>query len=281
MADGAISVRSAVSFSWSLWTAKWRAIWGVLALNSLAGTVAMAGSLASNPTLLQVGALAAVVFAVMSDGAVFRLALADRHLGDAEFAPGVSGLQWRQTEWRILGATVLLAAFVAIVAVLLLIAVGAVVVGLLDSGGLTAIPKTPEAINKALGPAGQQVVQALVLVALGAVTFVVTRLRLATACTVDAGKIQVLSTWRMTRGHFWRIFGTLILIIGPSFLVSVLLAGTMLGTGTAPVQMTPGAALLSGLILGVLSGAMTQPLIAGVLAYYCRHLRTTAAGGTT
>ncbi len=282
MADGAISVRSAVSFSWSLWTANWRTIWGVLALNSLAGTVAMAGSLALNDALYLAGLGAALIFSLMSDGAVFRLALADRHVGDAAFSPGPSGLQWQMIEWRMFAAKVLLGVFMAIVAMLLLVALWAVAIGVVsNNGGPVAIPMTVDALTKGLGPAGAAVVSALVLVSLGAVVFVGVRLSLAAAATVDAGKIQVLSTWRMTRGRFWQIFFSLLLIIGPSVLVSALLGSGVHGAGTTPVQMTPSAALFSGLILGVLSGGVMQPLIAGVLAYYCRHLRTTAPGGTT
>ncbi len=282
MADSPVSVRGAVAFSWSLWSAHWRSIWGVLALSSLAGTVATAGSLVDNQPLKFVGLGASVIISLMSNGAIFRLAFADRHVGDPAFAPGPSGLQWRALEWRLLGATGLLIAFEMIIAVLLLIAVGAVAAGLmLSHGGLARPPQTPEAIVAALGPAGGAVVSLLAIVGYGAFLFVAIRLGLTTAATADEGRIQVLSTWRLTRGQFWRMVGSLFVIIAPLTLFSMVVGATnvsMQGGVATTVQLSPSAALVSGLLMGVLSGGVMQPLIAGVLAYFYRKLKAPGSG---
>lgn len=285
MADGPVTIRGAIDFSWTLWTTHWRAIWGVLALSSLAGTVAIAGQLSNNDLVYAAGLGASVTISLMANGAVFRLAFADRHPGDAGYTPGPSGLQWRAMEWRMLGASLLLFAFELIVIILLVTMVVAVAAAIMvNRGAALAPPTTPEAVIKALGPEGGSAVSILAIAAYAVFLFVMVRLSLTAAATADEGRIQVLSTWRRTKGQFWRIVASLVVVTLPLILASFLIGATSAGPApgsTAAPALSPSAALLSGLILGILSGGVVQPLMNGVLAYYCRKLRTPTVGGAT
>ncbi len=184
-----------------------------------------------------------------------------------------------------LGATLLLLAFELITITLLVVVVLAVAAGIMVNRGAALTPPTsPEAVIKALGPEGGSAVSILAIVAYAAFLFVAVRLSLTAAATADEGRVQVLSTWRLTKGQFWRIVFSLFVVMLPlllaSFLIGATSAAPQLGS-TTPPALSPSAALLSGLIMGILSGGVVQPLMNGVLAYYCRKLRTPTVGGAT
>jgi len=277
MADSQVSLGASLIYAWDLLRTHWRAIWGGLALVSLTATVQAAGAYAGNIPMMIVGVAAQAVTLPVLYGAIFRLAFADRHAGDAAFTPGPSGLQWRAMEWRLLASSLLLGVFLAIILMLALVLAGGVAIGILMNKGIMTPPQTPEAFAAALGPTGQLAVTVIALAGVMALLFFFIRLRLAVAATADSGKIVVLKSWPLTKGQFIRIFGAIFLIQLPLTLVQALLAamadGDAVGAAGAG-QMAPGAAMGSALVTGVVYGGVVLPLTASAIAYFFRGVST-------
>lgn len=273
MTESRVSVGASLAFSWKLWVSRWRSIWGVLALTSLAATVYLAGDFADKVEVEVAGTAAYLLVVLMTNGAVFRLAFASRHGDDPAFAPGPVGVQWRAMEWRLLGASLLLLLFYAILIAVAFVAVGGVAMGIAMNKGQVAALTTPQALIAALGPQGGTAVTILAAIAYAALIYVAVRLSLVQAATADQGRIAVLRTWKLTKGQVWRIFASLVLIQLPVLFVSVIVGalahgGASGGMGLATEAMAPAGALSAGLVIGVLTGGVAAPLGAGVLAYY-------------
>ncbi len=282
MADSQVSVGGSLVYAWTLLKQHWRAIWAVLALVSLAETVYVAGVYAMNNELLVGGAVAQLIANLVLFGAVFRLALADRHPGDPAFALGHAGLQWRRMEWRLLGAGSLLMLFLAIIAVLGVVLVSAVALGIIINHGGAAPPTTPQAVLAALGPNGQTVVSVILALVILALIYCYIRLSLAFVATADTGKVSVLASWSLTKTQGWRILGALILVQLPLMLIESLIAAASDGGGPGTgAPMSAEAAMLSALAIGAIFGCVIAPLSAGVLAYYYRHPSGPPPGGTS
>ncbi len=282
MADSRVSISGALTFAWSLLMANWRSVWGVLALTSLAATVYLAGGFADNQDIYWGGLAALWVVSFMSNGAIYRLAFADRHPGDPEFQPGPSGLQWRKLEWRLMGAATLLALFFIIVLLVALVVISGVIVGIAMNRGTSSALATPQMLLTAkglagvLGEDGALVVLLLAIVMYFALFFAIIRLSLVASATADSGRIAVLRTWALTRGQFWRIAVSCLLVELPVLFMSgiVRAAGTASQNAiTVPDHMAPGPALICGVVMGVLTGGVVTPLLAGVMAYYYRGLK--------
>lgn len=109
-----------------------------------------------------------------------------------------------------------------------------------------------------------------ILTVLG-VIYTAVRLSLAPVMTFEAGTLRVFESWRITRGHFWRIFFAFIL----SWVFSIIVCAFMLvlagGLGLAVFAMTGAAAVYAahGLSIELLQAAwpvllvITPPVIAG------------------
>ena len=278
MADSQLSVGGAIGYAWTLWRQRARSIWGVLALASLAATVLLAGDLSNNQEITLVGQLAVILCQMMVQGAVFRLALADLHPGDPTFAPGPSGLQWRRMEWRLLGANLLAAVFMAIVSILGLVVVLALPVGILINKGLppTAL-QDAKAIAGILGESGQFALLAIAVAVVAVLINFYFRLSLIGPTTADTGQISVLKTWPSTKGQVSRIFVTVLainlspLLIGVS-VVTAIAAADQPGL-TAATQLSAGAVMISALVMGAMMGGFVAPMTAAALAYYYRNLK--------
>ncbi len=304
MAESRVSIGASLSYALSLWRSSARSIWGVLALNSLAWTVFNAGKFAANDTVTVCGFGAAVLLSLATLGSMYRIAFAENHPSDPGFVPGHLGLQWGRLEWRLLGASALLALFLFVMMALAAVAVSAVSIGVLMNKRGAAGQATPEALAAALGPQGMAIIAALgpqgmtmaraigpqgmevfmlmaTLVYLGTV-YVFFRLILTWVATADGGRMQVLATWRLTRGAFWRILVSVIGVWLPVYFMEFLVVGLAESAQVDPaalIQLPAGGAVAGGLALGALTGALAIPLTAGVLAYYYRQLKVPAAVG--
>jgi hypothetical protein len=213
------------------------------------------------------------LFSVIAQGALYRLAFASEHAGDPEFRMGPLGLQWGKPETRLLGAKLLLyllffiaMLFLAIVLIMVL-GVGMFVSG----GGGTSLPSTAMA-SPPLNP--QQASKVLLYFAplFVAVLYVYLRVCLFGPATVAERKVLVFSTWSLTRGHVWPIFGALFLISVPVGVLN-LLAGLPDEPRTATIVI--------GLVTCVVA-FLIRPMFCGLYAYVYTALRTSApteAGG--
>lgn len=269
MSQAKVSVGGAVGYSLSLFAANWRSIWGVLALNALAATVAAAGDLAGDRSLLAGGMAMSLLIGLVLQGALFRIAFSDRHADAPDFRPGQLGLQWRRLEWRMLLALFLASLAFAFVALLLLLAATAVLFAVFTAQGIDPavtfklpidLSKLDPRVRLPLGLAQFAVVLPLVYVAL--------RLSLVLPATADRGKVQVFSTWKWTRGAVLRILFAELLVTLPFLLLSSASGGEAAEGG----GVSPGMAMGIALLLGVPTGAVLAPLSAGLAAYFYRNL---------
>lgn len=136
-------------------------------------------------------------------------------------------------EWRqfLLFLWVLVVGLGAYIAVLLITAIvvfaGAAVFAAMHKSGY----------NVAVGTGGTTLgVIGFILLYLAAYAYVLVRLSLASAMTFDTGKVSLLTSWRLTKGRFWTLFGAYVLAVIFSLVVSllglvVMLICTMLAGG--------------------------------------------------
>jgi hypothetical protein len=267
MADGQVSVGGAFGYAWALLSQHWRSIWGALALNSLAWTVLVAGRLAFNADLMLLGLAGLALTKYPLYGAVVRAADAPK----TGAASAHLGIQWRAEEFRMLGADVLFKIFMAIVAAILLIALAAPLIGILIQGGVD--PKTlttSDAVLKALNAQGVQHPELVALPFWLIIYAVGLRLSLSLVGSALSGRVAMLSTWRLTRGNLWRIAAASLLVNIPMIFALLIVVG---GAAGGPMDgVTPSDIFLYALLTGVLAGAATTPMLAGVQLYFYKRL---------
>ena len=276
MSDSPVSVGAALGYAWSLWRTHWREIWGALALNGLAWTVAYAGVFTGNGDIGLAGQIGLLMTTYPVYGAVMRLAFAADHPDDPEFRLGSLGLQWRRMELRLFLANLLLVAFLALVLIvavgLVIVLLGAVLAAKLAGHG----PITPAMMKSAnlshiLGPDLPVVAVTVVLFVL---LFFIVRLGLYAAATADSRKIVVMKTWNLLRGHFFQFFAATMVLSLPTMLIMGVGGGAGLPLAGQPSPLGPGETFIYSLICGAWAGAAAMPLSAGVQAYFYRNLKT-------
>jgi hypothetical protein len=269
MAEGEISISGALSFAWTLLSQNWRAIWGALALNALSWTVLFAGMFAAQPSLMLAGSAAFIITNYPLYGAIFRIAAHPAGKDDGDKL-GDHGIQWRSMELRILLADVLIFVLQLIIGLLVVFALLAPVVAMVypHAAQLKGSP-TREDIERLLGPQASQAVQLIPIAAWAVLLFIKMRLFLALPASGLSGSMAVLRTWRLTRGSFWRIFVCYFVVQLPMMVTSVLVSAAVSGelAGLTPAQIF-GYSILSGL----LAGAASTPLTAGLEAYFYQRL---------
>ncbi len=117
-----------------------------------------------------------------------------------------------------------------------------------------------------------------VLVAAGIIqlvlAFVLIRLALYVPATADSQKVQLLRTWKLTRGRFWQVFLATVVLWLPSILIIALGSGAGLSMDGKPAPLEPGWTFFFSLACGGWAGAAAMPLAAGVQAYFYRNLKT-------
>jgi hypothetical protein len=222
------------------------------------------------------GMLGVVVTQYPTYGSVFRLAFGPEHPGDERFNLAHHGLQWRGIELKMLGSGALILLFSIALTVLMALVLLSGLGALLYAHGVpfSQALKADDAFQAA-GPEGLQLhvigtsIMQLVLM------FVWIRLSLAYAATADSGRVQVFRTWKLTRGNFWRLLATTLVLELPSALIMVVGAGSGLALDGKSAPLAPGETFIYSLICGGWAGAAAMPLAAGVQAYFYRNLKTT------
>ncbi len=257
-----------------MWRSHWREIWGVLALNALACTVLFAGMFANNLLLMLAGVLGLVVTQFPVYGSIFRLAFGSDYPGDQRFALAHHGLQWRDIELKMLGSGALIFLFSAILALLMYVALLFGLGALIYAQGLP-LPKLLQSDPfQAAGAQGLQLHSIGNAIMQLALAFVWVRLSLSYPATAVSGRVQVFRTWKLTRGHFWRLFLATMVLELPSALFVVLGNGAGLSMDGKPAPLEPGWTFFFSLACGGWAGAAAMPLAAGVQAYFYRNLKT-------
>lgn len=278
MADDKVTIGGALTYAWALWSGHWRAIWPALALNSLAAAASSTAVLADNRPLAAGAALIGLVTQIVVAGAVYRIAFADLHRDDPAFARNPSGVHWRAAEWRLLAASLLRGVFMLLIGSLVAVAVLAVTFGLASAQGVRITGEIPaEAVQEQMGPAAMAVLTACLLGAIAALVLVQLRLALVLPATIDRQKINVLSSWPLTRGLALQLLCVLAAIWIPLTASSLLVSNTLLAAlGAAPGSMPAGGALAAAVVIGVLFGGVGYPMTDAALAYFYRGARERA-----
>jgi hypothetical protein len=273
MSDEKVTIGGALSFAWSLWTENWRAIWGVLAFYALSATILNAGQLAKDPRLIVAGCVAALIADFPTNGAIFRLAFAKEAGDRPDFRLGTLGLQWRGMEWRMLAASLLLAVFFILVGLLAAVAVSAVIFGVMMARGVPLTTQIdPTKLLPMLGPVGEGAIQLVFFIAVAVMAFLTVRLSLVMVASAVSGRVQVLKSFPLTRGHFWTVFGLRLALWLPAVVLGALLLG---GLGEqSQAGLSAGPAFAIALVMGVFSAGVLAPLLAAALAYFYKNLRT-------
>ena len=274
MADSQVSLRASLAYAWDLLRTKWRDIWGALALSALASTVVYAGLFAQNNTLVVAGLPAMLLTKYAIYGAVVRLGFGAEHQDDPEFRPGVMGLQWKRMELRMFGADLLLGAFQLVIGILLAIALTAPLIGVIMSHGAPpAGITTPEQLMQQLGPNGETIMQVEQFVLWAAIALIGIRLSLSLPASAESGRVAVLSTWKLTKGVFWRLAAASIVVALPLIVILTLIGAATAGPAGEMRRFSPSEAFVFALVCGSWAGAAITPLTAAVQVYFYRRLK--------
>ncbi len=274
MADSQVSVGGSLIYAWNLLKQHYRAIWALQALNSLAWTVLFAGVLAGNPALAAVGFTGMLMAKYPLFGALVRLASGPEHGGDEDFKLGAHGLQWRRMELRMFAADLLASAFLTVITLLVAVAVAALMLGvMLSQAGAAPTITSPEQVQQWINGPGAPYAKAANLVINIAVAFVSLRLSLSLVASASSGRVAVLRTWKLLRGNLLRIFAAS-LVVGLPLAVCLILS---FGVGAAPTTgasgpLDPSETFAFALLSGILAGAVSMPLTAGLQIYFYKHL---------
>ncbi len=251
------SVRAAIVFARAS-APRVAGVLGLVMLLNIASDIAggwAAGMLALVATLL--GSL-------MANAALLRVAFADEHPGDPDFALGPQGFQFGRPELRLLGAIglLMLFAFIAVLFLLLLAFIFTIAL-VVAVHGQTALPTA----TTTLPPDVQAMLSLLILVFALGLLWMAVRICLYPAATIAAQRIQVFSTWKLTEGSWWRIFAAFVLLLLPA----IVLAGFLQASQHFP-PLQAGFAILSAAV----NAFVEIPLFCGLYAYLYKHLRGTS-----
>ena len=251
------SVRAAIVFA----RASVPRVTGVLGLVMLLN---IASDMASGWAAGALTLVATLLGSLMANAALLRLAFADEHAGDPDFALGPQGFQFGRPELRLLGAIGLLMLF-AVLALLfmLLLDVILTIALVVTVHGQTAIPSA----TSTLPPDVQIMLKLLTLVLALALLWAAVRVCLYPAATIATARIQVFSTWNLTEGNWWRIFAAFVLLLLPA----IVLAGFLAASQHFP-PLQAGFAILSAAV----NAFVEIPLFCGLYAHLYKHLRGTA-----
>ncbi|MBC6981770.1 hypothetical protein [Caulobacter sp. 17J80-11] len=287
MAQNKFGVLDAVGHAVLFAKANWRSAFGALTLVAVTTGATMAAPYLGAPQLTLPAVVASALAGCVAYGALYRRAFAHEHPGDSGFRTGPGGLQWGKPEWRLLGAGAYLLAVMAA----LMLATFAVMVAIVFAGGGGPVLQSlspsasPEAVSEALMkvlPAQSSALLSLVvLVFLVLVFWLGIRLSLYQAAVVAEERVVLFRSWTLTKGRFWLVFASTVLVSLPSLTASAVTTAVeralgMPGANGAPV-LPLGAVLAVSVLTAVVAGYVQLPLATGLYAELYRRLRSDAA----
>ncbi len=248
------SVRAAIVFA----RASVPRVAGVLGLVMLLN---VASDMAAGKAAAVLMLVATLLGSLMANAALLRLAFAEEHPADPQFAIGPQGFQFGWPELRLLGAIALLMLFAVLAILFLLLLAFIFTIALVVAvHGQTAVPTDAAT----LPPDVQAMLSLLILVFAAGLLWMAVRVCLYPAATIAAQRIQVFSTWKLTSGNWWRIFAAFVLLLLPA----IVLAGFLEASQHYPA-LQAGFAILSAAV----NAFVEIPLFCGLYAYLYKHLR--------
>ncbi|MGK6354455.1 hypothetical protein ACMGDH_04425 [Sphingomonas sp. DT-207] len=255
---GAISAVSGVAIGWVQWR-----------LGVPASDEASAASLLGRGALGTLLGLLSLVISTVLSAAAFRAVLRPQ-------AGGFAFLRLGRDEARMIGLT-------------LLLYVITIVVGIVGAAGFAFLVALIGFVTGSQ-TAAQTLASLLVLAGLGALIFVFVRLSLVYPLVLLRRRITIDDSWEATRGHFWSLLGTYILLALISFALVMLVmlpvagvhvqqmaSGGMRSWSTMqPFDIRGLAALAPGALLGLAASVAVNTLLlalwSGALATAARDL---------
>ncbi len=219
------------------------------------------------------GSAAVLILMILLGASFYRLALRN------EF-PGPLGLKFGPDERAYLGASIWAAAPMLLIAFVALFGLATILAPDLQASGMTPQQAAnDQAFMESLAQKHAGPVALIFLVAAVLVLWISLRLSLASAASVDSGKVKVWSTASWTKGNIWRIFGAILMLMAPlSILMMVIQSIVALAVGVNPDQAQSGAApaslgvALYGFAYGFTSALAIAPM-AGLASYLYKGLR--------
>lgn len=249
------SVRAAVAFA----RANVGRVAGVLGLVMLLN---IAGDMAASPFAEAATLAAAFLAGIMANAALLRLAFAEGAGANPDFRIGPQGFQFGMPEVRLIGAWLLLILF-GFIALLFMVLLAALVdVGVIFSHGGGAALTPDQAVKSP-----EMLLTSRVLVMIFGVLALWVYVRVFTypAATIAAQRVQVFSTWRMTRGHGLAVLAAVLIVFSPVLVIDGLLFAA---------QGRPGPALALAVLSAAAHAFVVIPLLCGLSAYFYQALRS-------
>lgn len=274
---GPVSIIEGIAQAVGLLGRLWRHASGALALTGFLGA-AIAFAVV-NHDLGRLGwlCLAYLAAGLMAQGALLRTVYG---AADRSLEPGLAGFQWGAVEWRLLGVVALRAMLFGLLGALLVTLFMAVYIGIASAeAGPGFAAATPERWRRTLDPIGWTVVSTIVLAGGAGLAWVGLRLFVAPAATVARSRVQLLSTWAMTRGHVLPTLAMAAVILAPAAAVVVLwaVARVLTHDGLGDPRAVTGAV---GAALSFSHAFLSLPLSVGLMSYLYGRLHAPDVGAT-
>ncbi|NEX94092.1 hypothetical protein [Caulobacter sp. 17J65-9] len=286
MAQNKFGVLDAVGHAVLFAKANWKSAFGALTLVAVTTGAAFAAPYLGVPQMTLPAVIASALAGCMAYGALYRRAFAGEHPGDVDFRTGPGGLQWGKPEWRLLGAGVclmaviaalMLTAFVVMVAIVLAGGGGPVLQGLSPGASPEAVS---EALVKVLGPQPSALLSLVVMAFFVLVLWLGLRLSLYQAAVVAEERITLFRSWTLTKGRFWLVFASTVLVSLPSLTASAVTTAVESALGTPGANGAPvlplGAVLAVSVLTALVAAYVQLPLATGLYAQLYRRLRSDA-----
>ena len=283
-----VSLGGALKAAFGFWGRGVRATTGILASASIAlGWLGfVTGQAQAQPSVVDqsiayVALSAAMVLMTLAWAALYRRAFAQTHPEEADFKLGPLGFQIGRPEATAFVASVLVGILQFMLLFMLTLGFLAAMVGVAAPGHEP--PKTLQDAMTLMGPMWPPSPRwrSVFLYLGGAVllwSWINTRLSLSVPASVAERRVRVLSSWGLTKGHYWVMLAGNIILVAPSVALSYL-QGFWLPSLVAALHWQAFASDLQAVSLLISAAIVTfyqLPVVAGFNAYVYEQLGPTA-----
>ena len=212
--SGKVPIAETAAAGLKFFTENWRRILPACALMGLAygahyGVSGAGNKVASDATLAAIAILSIVIGAHF-----YRLALRTEAVGFLDIRLGATELRFAASS--AISASVILGIMLAASMLLIPSIIGAANKGGISLQAAGASPATMQALIMNSGTA-----PIILICAMAVVVWLVLRLSLSTAATIDQNKIMCLSTIKWAKGNIWRMFAASLLLLVPLGIVAL------------------------------------------------------------
>jgi hypothetical protein len=174
---------------------------------------------------------------------------------------GWNGLRWGREEWRLLAVQLLIAVIMTVVMAVLFVIIVGVALGVARSTSPDFDATSAQAWRQALSGPGAILAGLVPLASLALLAWIGLRLALAPAATIDRGRIQVLSAFRLTRGAVLTLLAAGLVLVAPAIILAMALGYVRAVVGVsrgAPLAQLLGVGLLFFYLIPVWTAALVD-----------------------